>query len=125
VIVTILPLPVWPLLLQVLVAGGVPSLDVSTSCRRAAEAGSPKDKAGDLMKSCIRSEQQTRSELQKNWPTFPNSDRVWCKSAVQGFAPTYTELAACLDMKKALADAKRVNPQSVPKTTGTAPTTLR
>jgi hypothetical protein len=99
-------------LLQVLVAGAVPSLDVSTSCRGAAEAGSPKDKAGVPLKSCVRSEQQTRSELQKNWPTFQLSDRVWCTSTVQGFAPTYTELAACLDMKKALADAKKDSRQS-------------
>ena len=119
----ILSVQLWPVLLQVLVAGGVPSLDVSTSCRGAADTGIPKYKASDLMKSCIRSEQQTRAELERTWPTFSLADRLWCASTVQGFAPTYTELAACLDMKKALADGKRDNPQSLPTTTGTASST--
>jgi len=44
----------------------VPTWDVSTSCRGAAEAGFVQDTAENL-KRCIESEQQTRDLLSKDW----------------------------------------------------------
>jgi hypothetical protein len=118
----LMPSPIWSVAFIVWVAGGaVPNLDVSTSCRGAAEASLSKDRSQDLTNSCIHSEQNTRSELEKAWSTFSGSDKAWCTSTVRGFAPTYTELAACLEMKKALADMKKNNSQSGQSTNG--PTT--
>jgi hypothetical protein len=121
----IIPSPAWPLVLQLLVADGVPKLDVTASCRGAAEVGISNNRAEDLAKTCIKKEQQTRNELEKAWSGFPVSDRVWCTTMVQGYAPTYTELATCLDMKSALANIKSGNSRSGPTTTGTGSATRR
>jgi hypothetical protein len=114
----LMPSPIWSVAFVIWVGGEVPNLDVSTSCRGAAEASILKDRAEDLTNSCIRSEKNTRSELQKAWSSFSVSDKAWCTSMVRAFAPTYTELAACLEMKKALADIKKDKSQSDPSTNG-------
>ena len=56
------------------VAGSVPSWDVTTSCRGAAEAGFVQDTAANL-KRCHDSEQRTREQLDKDWSTFPAADK--------------------------------------------------
>jgi hypothetical protein len=100
------PLFAWPLALQLVVAAdGVPNLNVTPSCKGAAEAGYIAT-TEDRLKSCIDSEQRTREQLDKNWSSFPVSDRVWCVSSIKGFEPTYSELATCLEMKRDLAKSK-------------------
>ena len=100
------PLLAWPLALQLVAAGdGVPNLNVTPSCKGAAQAGYIAT-TEERLKSCIDSEQRTREQLDKNWSSFPVSDRVWCISSIMGFAPTYSELATCLEMKRDLANTK-------------------
>jgi hypothetical protein len=100
------PLLTWPLALQLItVADGVPKLNVTPSCKGAAESGYIATTA-DRLKSCIDSEQRTRDQLTKDWSTFPVSDRTFCISSIMGFEPTYTELATCLEMNRDLAKAK-------------------
>ena len=87
-----------PLLLQIAVADGVPTWDVSQSCRGAADAAGPGKEGEDRFKSCLASEQKTREKLQSDWSKFPGTDRIKCIESIKWFEPTYTELAACLDM---------------------------
>ena len=92
---------------RVPIAGGVPSWDVTASCRGAALAGYNQTPS-ERLTSCLASEQRTREELTKNWSTFPAADRNGCVKSLS-FSPTYTELLTCLEMRrdvKNLRDAK-------------------
>jgi hypothetical protein len=93
---------------RVPIAGGVPSWDVTASCRGAASALYSGQETDEKLKGCLASEQRTREELNKNWLTFPADDRISCVKSLT-FAPTYTELLTCLEMRlhvKNLRDAK-------------------
>jgi hypothetical protein len=83
----------------------VPTWDVTTSCRGAAEAGFVQETASNL-KRCIESEQRTREQLTKDWSTFPAADRVKCVKT-QTFSPTYSELATCLEMNRDLRNSAK------------------
>jgi hypothetical protein len=90
------------------VADGVPSWDLTASCRAAGAIGGYSQTPDERMKSCLASEQRTREELNKNWSTFPAADRIGCVKSLT-FSPTYTELLTCLEMRshvKNLRDAK-------------------
>jgi hypothetical protein len=76
---------------------GVPNWDVTASCRAAARVAYP-GQAADREKSCNESEQRTREKLLADWSTFPAEERARCIKSIEWFSPTYTELAACLDM---------------------------
>ena len=97
-------LGVWPCQ-SAAVADSVPSWDVTASCRGAAQAGYMQDTDANL-KRCLDSEQRTREQLNKNWPTFPAADRIKCVKS-QTFSPTYPELATCLEMKRDLANGAK------------------
>ena len=86
-------------------ADSVPSWDVTTSCRGAAEAGYVQETSANL-KRCLDSEQRTREQLNKDWSTFPAADRIRCVKT-QTFSPTYSELATCLEMKRDLRNAAK------------------
>jgi hypothetical protein len=111
------PLLAVPLALQLIAAtNGVPKLDVTASCKGAANAGYIAT-TQDRLQRCIDSEHRTRDQLGKDWPSFPASSRGFCLSSIARFAPTYTELATCLEMKRDLANTKPAEAGS----TGIAP----
>jgi hypothetical protein len=87
-----------PLLIQVAAIDGVPHWDVTKSCRGAANAAGEGQIGEDRFKSCLASEQNTRTKLQSDWAKFPHADKVKCIESIEWFEPTYTELAACLEM---------------------------
>ena len=96
----------WPLAAHlVAVADGVPKLDVTPSCRGAAQAGYIAT-TDERLKSCVDTEHRTRDQLDKTWSGFPAGDRAWCVSSIKGFQPTYSELATCLEMKRDLRNLK-------------------
>jgi hypothetical protein len=109
-----IPLFAWPLAAQlVVVADAVPKLNVTPSCKGAAEAGYIATTEGRL-KSCLDSEMRTRDQLDKSWASFPIGDRTFCMSSIASFQPTYTELATCLEMKRDLAKMKPGTADTVP-----------
>src|SRR5262245_59921078 len=77
--------------------GGVPNWDVTSSCRAAAKFAYARDAAA-REKSCIEGENRTREKLAADWSTFPADERARCIKSIEWFSPTYTELAACLEM---------------------------
>lgn len=108
-----IPFLVAPLVMQIAVADVVPNWDVTASCRGAAAAAGSGEAGEQRLKSCLDSEQRTRAKLQSDWTTFPGIDRVNCIRSIQWFEPTYTELAACLEMAR---DARTLMPSIMPKT---------
>jgi hypothetical protein len=89
-----------PLTLQLVsIADGVPNLDVTASCKGAARAV-VRSESDKREKACYETEKAAKDKLGQNWPTFPAKDRDFCLTAVKGYAPTYTELAICLEMAR-------------------------
>ena len=87
-----------PLTLQLVsISDSVPSLDVTTSCKGAARAVVRSD-SEKREKACFETEKAAREKLGQNWSTFPAKDRSFCLTSIKGYAPTYTELAICLEM---------------------------
>jgi len=94
-----------PLSLQlVAVADGVPNLDVTPSCKGAARAV-VKAESEKREKACFETEKSAREKLNQSWSKFPVNDRNFCMTSVKGYAPTYTELAICLEM---IRDARQI-----------------
>ena len=97
-----------PLTLQLVsIADGVPNLDVTASCKGAARAV-VKSESEKREKACYETEAAAKEKLSQNWPGFPANDRNFCLTAVRGYAPTYTELAICLEMAR---DVRQIGAQ--------------
>ena len=89
--------------LLITVADSVPRIDVSPSCRAAANGmvGLKQD-----MSVCLEDENGARDQLVKEWSQFSSQDRTRCtRVATSGSSPTYTELLVCLQMAR---DAKKL-----------------
>jgi len=99
VILLIATMPVWAQAKSRSAAkvNGVPNWDVSSSCRAAAKVAYTED-ASAREKSCMEGENRTREKLAADWSAFPAEERTRCIKSIEWFSPTYTELAACLDM---------------------------
>jgi hypothetical protein len=52
---------------------------------------------------CVKSEQDTREQLKKEWSTFTTPDKTDCVAlARSGGEPSYTELFTCMEMARDL-----------------------
>jgi hypothetical protein len=101
------PLFAVPLVIQIAAADGVPHWDVTQSCKGAAAAAGEGEQGNARLKGCLDSEERTRTMLLSDWSKFTAADRAKCIRTIQWFEPTYTELAACLEMGR---DAKNNQP---------------
>src|SRR5262249_50089804 len=92
-------LPAMALRAAVLVADNVPTLHLTPSCPASADGilGVKQD-----IETCIRSENEARDEIAKQWNQFSPGDRTSCASltTMGGTGGTYTELLTCLEMKR-------------------------
>ena len=100
-----------PIAVYVTVADGLPNWDVTASCRGAASSGYV-EQSTERLKSCLASEQKTRDKLAGEWSSFTAADRIKCVESIKWFEPTYTELAACLDMARDVKSVGSDNPAS-------------
>jgi len=100
-----------PIAVYVTVADSLPNWDVTASCRGAASVGYV-GQSEDRLKSCLTSEQNTRDKLAGQWSSFPAADRIKCVKSISWFEPTYTELAACLEMARDVKSGGSDNPAS-------------
>ena len=102
-----IPLLAVPLAVQLIAAGdGIPKLDVTASCRGAAEAGyvtttrEPSAKAASTASTAPATSSARTGRASR--PALVRS----ASRRLQEFAPTYTELATCLEMRRDLAKPK-------------------
>jgi hypothetical protein len=80
------------------VAEQLPTLDVAPGCRAAALALPAVTQNADV---CIRSENNARDQLARQWSQFPAADRDSCTSLTKmGSNGTYTDLLTCLEIKR-------------------------
>jgi hypothetical protein len=80
----------------------IPALDVNPVCHGIAmqgelEAGLQRTN----FEQCVKSEQDTREQLKKEWSTFTTADKTSCVAlAKTGGEPSYTELITCMEMAR-------------------------
>ena len=81
-------------------APGVPRLDVGPTCRPL----DPSDKSIQIdTERCLKTEQDAREQLVRQWADFPAADRSLCiQTATLTDMASYVDLITCLEMKRDL-----------------------
>jgi hypothetical protein len=86
------------------VADSVPTLNVDQVCTGIAQQGGVSFHDADITEekqNCLDSEQATRDELAKQWPSFAPADKTACTNESRmGGDSSYTELLTCLEMAR-------------------------
>ena len=96
------PIHVAATLLVLAAADQVPDFKIDSSCRDAERRAAPVGNAG----SCMRSENEARDQLVRQWGEFPGSDKSYCVGLAKlGGEASYVALLTCLEMAR---DAKRL-----------------
>ena len=92
-----------------LVADGLPALDVELGCRAAAKMGDSLSLDTSL-RQCLADEKTARDELEKEWTQFLAALRERCVATTEtGGNPSYVEVLVCLQMGR---DAARMDKPS-------------
>ncbi|KAB1075743.1 hypothetical protein [Methylobacterium planeticum] len=79
-------------------AGGVPNLDIESTCKSAASASaSISDNAS--VEGCLRSERDARKEAERRWGDYTPAAKNQCEKQFQaGGYPSYVEMVTCLEL---------------------------
>jgi hypothetical protein len=89
-------------------AKGPPTLNVKPSCEAAAGHAAMEQIYGSNVRTvagCMRSENEARDQLAKEWAQFSRDDQHRCTSVTKtGGDPSYVELLGCLERHR---DVKR------------------
>ena len=98
----------------------IPTLDVNPVCRGIAsqselEVGLQQTN----FQECVKSEQDVREQIKKEWSTFSTADKTHCVAlAKTGGEASYTELISCMEMardvRKLHENANSLPEQNIP-----------
>ncbi len=90
-----------------LVADGVPTLDIEAGCRAAAKMGDSLS-LDESLRQCLSDEKSARSELDRQWSQFPPALRQRCVDTTEaGGDPSYVEVLVCLQMGRDAAEMEK------------------
>ena len=94
----------------------IPTLDVNPVCHGIAMQG---ELEAGLQRSsfqeCVKSEQDVREQMKKEWSTFTTADKTHCVAlAKTGGESSYTELITCMEMARDVR-ALRENANALPE----------
>jgi hypothetical protein len=104
----------------------IPTLDVNPVCHGIAlqgelEAGLQRTN----FEQCVKSEQDTREQLKKEWSTFTTADKTDCVNlAKTGGEPSYTELITCMEMARDVRKLHEDQQKGSDTSSGPVPTGL-
>jgi hypothetical protein len=91
-------------------ASDIPRLDIQKTCQNEAK----QDPADYSITGCVGDEEKSRTDLEKQWPSFSADSRQFCtEESGSGWDPSYVELLTCLQMHEAAS-----TPQSRPPRLG-------
>jgi hypothetical protein len=86
----------------------VPTVDIKKTCQAAAAAmvslGSPGSARDEEI--CLKSENDARERMIKDWSSFQASDRKDCVQA-KGYLPSYIEWLTCFEMNKNVREMRQ------------------
>ena len=99
--------------------GGLPELDVKSSCSDAQKFSSGNDKNDSAYKGCMQDETNAKNDLAKRWSSFNTKDRQNCVEQSRNPSPSYVEVLTCLEMgSDAMRNSPKVDGQAVPQIGG-------
>jgi hypothetical protein len=80
----------------------IPTLDVRPVCRGIAMQGELEEGLQQTsFEQCVKSEEETREQIKKEWSTFSTADKSHCIAlANTGGESSYTELITCMEMAR-------------------------
>jgi hypothetical protein len=80
--------------------GGLPKLNTEAGCRASEKAvATATGTTSDTLGSCMSDENEARKQLEKNWATYPASDKARCIQPKE-YTPGYVEWLTCLEMDR-------------------------
>jgi hypothetical protein len=80
--------------------GGLPKLNTEAGCRASEKAvATATGTTSDTLGSCMSDEKEARKQLEKNWATYPASDKARCIQPKE-YTPGYVEWLTCLEMDR-------------------------
>jgi hypothetical protein len=80
--------------------GELPKLDIEYACHASERAVSAViSVTNDIFKACVDDEQAAHEQIDKNWATFPVSDKARCINPKE-YLPSYVEWITCLEMTR-------------------------
>jgi hypothetical protein len=80
----------------------IPTLDVNPVCHGIAMQGELEAGLQQVsFEQCVKSEQEVREQIKKEWSTFSTADKSHCVAlAKTGGESSYTELITCMEMAR-------------------------
>jgi hypothetical protein len=80
--------------------GGLPNLDIEQGCRASEKAmASATGTDADTFASCKNDENDARKQLERNWTTYPASDKARCIQPKE-YTPSFVEWLTCIEMER-------------------------
>jgi hypothetical protein len=94
----------------------IPTLDVNPVCHGIATQGELEAGLQQVsFQQCVKSEQEVREQIKKEWSTFSTADKSHCVAlAKTGGESSYTELITCMEMARDVRKL-RENANSLPE----------
>jgi hypothetical protein len=94
----------------------IPTLDVNPVCHGIAMQGELEAGLQQVsFQQCVKSEQEVREQIKKEWSTFSTADKSHCVAlAKTGGESSYTELITCMEMARDVRQL-RENANSLPE----------
>ena len=90
--------------------GGLPKLDIDYACHASEKAISAIFSVTfDIFGSCMADEQAARDQLDKDWASFPASDKARCIQPKE-YLPSYVEWLTCLGMARDVKAMRKGQP---------------
>jgi hypothetical protein len=90
--------------------GGPPKLNTEYNCRASEKALSAATGATSDTLACISDENDARKTLEKDWATYPASDRAQCIQPKE-YTPGYVEWLTCLEMDRDVRVLRKGQPE--------------
>jgi hypothetical protein len=89
----------------VLAADALPHIDIEKTCRQSEKTLQGFAEVGVIYRSCFRAETDARTQMQKDWRSYPAADKTRCIQP-KNYMPSYVEWLTCLEMQKHLRDLR-------------------
>jgi hypothetical protein len=81
--------------------GGLPSIDIQTTCRESSAAAYGGSTTASILELCLEEEKDAGAKLAKDWASFPAADKSVCVHAAI-YLPSYVEWLTCIEGESTL-----------------------
>jgi hypothetical protein len=90
---------------------GLPKLNTEYGCHASEKAlATATGTDSDTFNSCVSDENDARKQLEKDWTTYPASDKARCIQPKE-YTPGYVEWLTCLDMDREVRALRKGQPE--------------